>query len=196
MISVEKAEGASERLASRVTDKLTRAGLLTSSIAARSLRLDLDQKLSSVWDTGHIRVGELWGYYCRYPYLTRLRDRSVLDDGVLSVLSDITWESEGFALADGFDEASGKYTGLVLPSGDARSGQITDATLLVTPAVAARQVKEEDKATLEVSTSQESEVDPAERGVTTPIPAQVHNVRFFGVYRGGPRALWTRSHTL
>jgi hypothetical protein len=186
VITVEKAEGANERLAPRVTDKLTRAGLLTSSVAARSLRLDLDQKLGAVWDTGHIRVGDLWGYYCRYPYLTRLRDRSVLDDGVLSVLSDITWESEGFALADGFDEASGKYPGLVLPSGDGRFGQITDATLLVAPAVAVRQMKEEAESTPEVSPSQDTDIDPAKPGVKTPVPAQVHNVRFFGVYKVDP----------
>ena len=186
VMTVEKAEGANERLAQRVTDKLTRAGLLTSSIAARSLRLDLDQKLRSVWETGHIRVGELWGYYCRYPYLTRLRDRAVLDDGVLSVLSDITWESEGFALADSFDDSSGTYAGLVLPSGDGRFGQITDATLVVAPAVAARQVSEAATTTDDPQADTANQQESPRRGAAPADVSRVRNVRFFGVYNVDP----------
>ncbi|NLT56869.1 MAG: AAA family ATPase, partial [Actinomycetales bacterium] len=139
VMTVEKADGATDRLAERVTDKLTRSGLLATVVAARTIRLDLDQKLPEVWGRGHLSVGELWGYYRRYPYLTRLRDRSVFEDAVSSVLATITWELDGFALATGFDQAVGRYQGLTLPGGDARFGQITDSTLLVTPAVARAQ---------------------------------------------------------
>ena len=138
-ISVEKADGASGHLSDRVTDKLNREGLLAGSVAARAIRLDLEQKLPSVWQRGHVAVGELWGYYCRYPYLTRLRDRRVLDEGVASALDLITFEMDGFALAAGFDEATGRYAGLVLPGGNAHFGQVTDATLLVRPDLAIAQ---------------------------------------------------------
>ena len=61
-------------------------------VAPSAIRLDLNQRLRAVWDRGHISVGELWGYYCKYPYLTRLRDRSVLVDGVSAVLSSLAWQ--------------------------------------------------------------------------------------------------------
>ena len=138
-LTVERADGAAPWLAERVSDRLGRAGLLTTSLAARTLRLELDQHLRSVWERGHVSVGELWGYYSRYPYLTRVRDRSVLVDAVESTLGILLWQVEGFALADSYDGATGRYSGLVVPGGDARFGQITDSTLLVAPAVALAQ---------------------------------------------------------
>jgi len=195
VMAVEKAEGANARLAERVTDKLIRSGLLASSVAARSIRLDMDQRLSSVWDRGHVSVGELWGYYCKYPYLTRMRDRSVLVDGVLSTLTSLMWDLEGFALADSYDEASGRYVGLVLPSGDARFGQITDGSLLVAPSVAKAQTVpasapgEETGEGTDVSRGGlggSAFVDGAglERGVV--VPDKAHNIRYFGVFRVDP----------
>ena len=71
LIAVEKAEGSNDRLAERVTERLTRAGLLASSVNARTIWLDLDQKLSKVWSGGHISAGELWSYSAQHPYLTR-----------------------------------------------------------------------------------------------------------------------------
>ncbi|HBX79994.1 MAG TPA: hypothetical protein DEH05_02530 [Propionibacteriaceae bacterium] len=138
-LTVERADGAATWLAERVSDRLGRAGLLTTSLAARTVRLELDQHLRSVWERGHVSVGELWGYYSRYPYLTRVRDRSVLVDAVESTLGILLWQVEGFALADSYDSTNGRYSGLVIPSGDARFGQITDSTLLVSPAVALAQ---------------------------------------------------------
>jgi predicted AAA+ superfamily ATPase len=187
-ITVEKADG-SGRLAARVTDRLVRSGLLAESVAPATIRLDLNQSLRSVWDRGHISAGELWGYYCRYPYLTRLRDRSVLVRGLDAALSSLLWQSEAFALAEGFDEESGRYRGLVLPEGDARFGQIQDSTLLVAPAVAMKQVEEDlgrarpdgrDDETREGDAPSGSEgASPSSADET---PVRPHNTRFFGVY--------------
>lgn len=190
-IIVEKADGANDRLAERVTDKLTRAGLLTSSIAARSIRLELDQKLVAVWGKGHVTVGELWGYYCRYPYLTRLRDRTVLDDGVISALTSFAWEQEAYALAGGYDEATGRYGGLTLPGGDARFGQITDATLLVAPDVAQRQITEtvpDSPADVPGGIGQSDGGGTSDGAPvrTLPAPAKPVNTRYFGVYKLDP----------
>jgi hypothetical protein len=195
VMGVEKAEGANARLAERVTDKLTRSGLLASTVAARAIRLEMDQRLRSVWDRGHVSVGELWGYYCKYPYLTRMRDRSVLVDGVLSTLTSLMWELEGFALADSFDEATGRYVGLVLPSGDARFGQITDATLLVAPSVGKAQTVPEtppgeeagqgtDLSGGALGGSSFAHGSGAKPGVA--VPEKAHNTRYFGVFRVDP----------
>lgn len=140
---VLKAEGAQPRLAERVTVKLRQGGLLATSYGARNIRMDLDGPLQSVWSRGHVSVGDLWSYYRKYPYLTRLRDRSVLDDAVRSVLNEISWEVEGFALAEGFDEAKARHVGLAIPHESSGFGQITDATLLVLPGLARKQQEEE-----------------------------------------------------
>jgi len=137
--SVEKADGQEQHLAARTSARLTRAGLLTDVSAPRTVRLDLDTKLTRSWDSGHVSVGTLWGFYAQYPYLTRMKNREVLVTAVREVVSQFTWESEGFALADSFDASTGRYTGLVIPGAGAVAGGITDATLLVKPEVALAQ---------------------------------------------------------
>ncbi len=62
--------------------------------------------------------------------MPRLRDRQVLNAGLTG--PQLLWEQEGFALADGYDEATGKYRGARPP--DRRlTVTITDATLIVRP---------------------------------------------------------------
>lgn len=194
VMSVEKAEGANARLAERVTERLVRLGLLTVSVAPAAIRLDLNRQLRSVWGRGYISVGELWGYYCKYPYLTRLRDRSVLVEGVGAVLSSVTWQLEGFALAGSFDEAAGRYVGLLLPGGDARLPQITDATLLVAPGPASTQAQA-DAASSEREGGSDDDGHGGGSGESTnptpgpgpePEPEPTKNVRFFGVYEVDP----------
>jgi predicted AAA+ superfamily ATPase len=199
VIAVEKADGATERLADRVTEKLTRAGLLASVIAARTIRLDLDQRLAAVWSRGHISVGELWAYYCRYPYLTRVRDRAVFEDGVRSTLTSFTWELDGFALAETYDGTSGRYDGLALPGPDAHFGQVTDATLLVAPAAAQAQAAATSASRGDVAAADPAgpEVVPAgaaggaaaarveQAGWPGEVP-RPPNTRFFGVYQVDP----------
>jgi hypothetical protein len=138
-LEVVKAEGAQDKLAERVSAKLRQTGMIATGYAPRSIRLELDGPLKSVWATGHIRVADLWAYYCKYPYLMRLRDRNVLDDAVAHVLNELTWEREGFALANSYDPDTGTYTGLTLPSPSARPDMITDNTLLVAPQTAKAQ---------------------------------------------------------
>ena len=195
-LSTLKVEGSDTRLAARVTDKLTRSGQLSLQVAPRSIRLDLDQKLASVWRQGHVALGELWAYYCRYPYMLRLRNRAVLNDGVKEALSSLAWELEAFALADGYDEASSRYTGLVCPGGDAQFGQLTDATLLVAPEAARKQA--DDDAAGRGGTTSDGESQPGsgstaggsdgsgaghdEGGSVERHP----NVRFHGVFQADP----------
>lgn len=131
-------EGGSDRLAERAGEKLHQSDLLRTVHGARMIRLDLDRHLASVWQHGHIGVGDLWAYYCRYPYLPRLKDRTVLDDGIRGVEAEATWEAQAFALAAGFDKSNGRYLGLVIPRQDP-IGQITDQTLLVRPDLALAQ---------------------------------------------------------
>lgn len=116
----------------QVGDRLKRQGMLYVQQAPAVLYQRIKDALGQEWDRdGHIGVGRLWELHTKYPYMNRLRDRSVLDQGVEDVLTHITWETDGFALATGHDPATGRYLGLVLPCRGVSFGQITDSTLLV-----------------------------------------------------------------
>jgi predicted AAA+ superfamily ATPase len=134
----QRADGSRDRLAERASDKLRQSDLLRTVHGARSIRYDLDNRLPSVWQHGHIKVGDLWDYYCRHPYLPRLCDRAVLDNGILGVTNELTWDAEAFAVATGYDEQAGKFLGLAIPHQDPM-GQVTDQTLLVRPDLALAQ---------------------------------------------------------
>jgi predicted AAA+ superfamily ATPase len=187
-----RAEGGYDRLADRVTVKLRQGGLLATAYGARNVRMDLDGPLQSVWSRGHVSVADLWSYYRRYPYLTRLRDRTVLEDAVRSVLNEITWEVEGFALAEGFDESAGRYQGLTIPH-EGTFGQFTDATLLVLPSLARQQQTAERASELgdddRVSGEMHATLPPlvaSAQGQVVATPSPPTNVRFFGVMRLNP----------
>ena len=111
-----KADTNKDRLAERASDRLKNADMLRVVQGPQNIRLNLDQHLSSVWSrSGHIAVGKLWEYYCQYPYLPRLAERSVLERGILAVFDQAIWDQDGFAVASGYDEPSGQYTGLADP---------------------------------------------------------------------------------
>jgi Protein of unknown function (DUF499) len=140
-----KAEGGGEDLAERTAKRLIDKSELVLRRASTAIRLDLETTLQAVWERdGHISLGTLWEYYTTYPYLARLRDRSVLEDGVLSTLdAQIDWEGQGFALADAWDGQN--YTGLILPTDSVTPHATVDSLLLVEPGRATQQREREPK---------------------------------------------------
>lgn len=137
-ISVVRADGDDDRLGIRTGKKLVKEDVLRVQIAPATIRHDLDSKLHRVWNQGHIRVGDLWDYYTKYPYLPRLRDKSVLVRAIEEVAMDIAWTQTGFALADDYDSATGEFKGLNVPLEDGPA-VVTDDTYLVAPHVASAQ---------------------------------------------------------
>jgi hypothetical protein len=184
--SVEKADGAHDGMALKVTDRLARAGMLVTQIHPRNIRMELETKLKNVWQQGHISVGDLWAYYCRYPYLTRLRDRAVLTDGIRSVLVSLAAETDGFALAESFNDIENKYVGLTAPSGAAQFGQILDTTLLVEIGVANAQLDENKTGDV---TSHQPTDNPPDLGTPVDLPKESGELlksRYFGVVELDP----------
>ena len=182
--TVEKAEGQETSLAARVSEKLVRAGLFTDIASPRMIRMDLDSKLIKAWESGHLNVGQLWAFYCSYPYLTRMKNRKVLADAISESLSGMMFEEEGFALAEGFESSTGMYAGLVLPGGRSIFGAITDQTLVVKPEVAKAQIPAVITPPVEIpsgTTPESTSVTPAP-GVVEP----KSSTRFFGVYEVDP----------
>ncbi|MEV6346536.1 Swt1 family HEPN domain-containing protein [Actinoplanes sp. NPDC051851] len=132
VITPTKAEGQSTSLAERVSKRLGADGKLATQQAAAAISLWL-HRLPKLWENGHVKVGDLWRQYTTYPYMPRLRDRSVLVRGIAD--QPLVWQQEGFAIALSYD--GDHYDGLRLPPAD--FGQISDAVLLVKPDVAIAQ---------------------------------------------------------
>ena len=136
-ITATKAEGQSTWLAERVSKRLGADGALAIQQAAATISHWL-RRLPKLWETGHITVGDLWRQYTTYTYMPRLRDRSVLTNGITE--QPLVWQQEGFALALSHDGE--RYEGLKLPS-EGGFGQITDSMLLVKPEIALAQRQQE-----------------------------------------------------
>lgn len=192
-------------IATRASEKLRRSDDLATTYSAFGVRLELNTSLASVWADGHVSVGALWDLYSQYPYLHRLRDRRVLESALLSTLGSLVWEAEGFALAEGWDESSGRYVGLVLPGDVPEPAALSDSWLVVKPDVAKNQRATESVAAqgtdLHGSRKSEAEVDegggvsagtdapsgssPAQTG-TEARPAPPRPTRYFGSVRLDP----------
>lgn len=163
-----KVDGQSGSLADRVAKKLGSAGAYSAQHAARSIRLALDTKVPAAWASGHVSVGALWSLYAQYPYMPRLRNRDSLVDAIDN--QPLLWQGEGFAIADSYDQSSGRYLGLWLP-GETGRGGITDATLIVKPDIAEAQRASDASAAItpEPSREESATTGPSE-GTTRPEP--------------------------
>ncbi|MBI4617608.1 MAG: ATP-binding protein [Planctomycetes bacterium] len=138
-------------LAERASKKLRKDEALLTQMAGTRLRLELDR--IPLWEPplrNHVSVRQLAEEFARYIYLPRLRDPSVLTKAVEDGLGLLSWNDETFALADSFDERSGRYVGL-------RCGQAIavpdpqSTALLVKPSVAAAQSQADAASALESS---------------------------------------------
>ena len=188
VLKATKAEGQATSLAERVSRRLGNDGALSTQQAAAAIRHVLNGPVKALWASGHVAVGDLWKVYTAYAYMPRLRDRSVLNAGLLS--APLLWEQDGFALAEGFDDADGRYRGLVLPS-DQSTIAITDVTLIVKPEAATAQREAETADVHDPAPDDGSPAPPAfvphpeQPGVYVPVPAPGKK-RFFGTKELSP----------
>lgn len=128
-----------DALAARASKKLRNDGQMVAQFTATFLRQALDT--IPLWRGNHVAVKQLVEDFARYPYLQRLRDGDVLLSAMREGVSSVTWRTDTFAFAEGFDEANSRYLGL-------RGGQIlsfgSDAVgLLVKSGVADAQLEAE-----------------------------------------------------
>ncbi|MDT0300612.1 Swt1 family HEPN domain-containing protein [Streptomonospora wellingtoniae] len=139
IVSATKVEGQTPSLADRVSKRLGNDGALNTQQAAAAIRLALN-RVPKLWEQGHVRVGDLWKVYASYAYMPRLRDQTVLNTGLVE--QPLLWETDGFALAQGYDEAEQRYQGLVLPEGGGNIAShvtVNNDLLIVRPEVAEAQ---------------------------------------------------------
>jgi hypothetical protein len=133
-----------EALAVRASKKLKNDELLVTTLAGTRLRMEMERV--PLWRGDHVIIKQLVEDFCRYVYLPRLADASVLVQAVREGLALLTWDKDSFAYADSYDDAAGRYRGL-------RCGEVVNISenslsgLLVKPDVAAKQRESEAKST-------------------------------------------------
>jgi predicted AAA+ superfamily ATPase len=181
LIRETKVEGQSESLAERVSRRLGNDGDLSSRQAAATIRLAIG-KVPQIWKDAHVSLGALWGLYRQYPYMPRLRNRRVLDEGIVDM--PLIWQTDAFALANGYDESAGRYIGLWTPEDKGAAPAATDSLLIVRPDIAAKQRNAELHAahgkpspTSEEEAAKHFESDPEDPSVLY----RKFKTRFFGV---------------
>ena len=129
-----------DALAVRASKKLRSEELLVTTLAGTRLRMDLDGV--PLWRGDHVSVAQLADDFARYTYLPRLKNPGVLCGAVEDGVGLLLWAQESFALADSYDEALHRYRGL-RASQNVSVGEGNVTSLVVNPAVAARQFQAE-----------------------------------------------------
>ncbi|MCC6750891.1 MAG: DUF499 domain-containing protein [Deltaproteobacteria bacterium] len=125
-----------DTLARRTAVKLRQEGLLMPELGGEPLRMALDRYLWTEEAKHHVSVAQLAEWLPRYLYLPRVRNRDTLEGAIRSGVGQFDIQAT-FAFATGFDEAEGRYLGLLIGGSPPRN--IESAALLVKPAVALRQ---------------------------------------------------------
>ena len=130
---------ASGPLAERATRRLRGEELVVAELGPTVLRLHLDG--IPLWRGSHVSVRQLVEDFGQYLYLPRLTSGEVLARAVEAGVGLMTWEHDGFAFADDFDEDARRYRGM-------RSMQDVRVTaestgLVVESAVARKQIDAE-----------------------------------------------------
>jgi hypothetical protein len=125
-------------LAVRVAKKLRSEEALISQYSGARLRMDLDRV--PLWRGNNVGVKQLWSDYSQYLYLPRLRDSEVLLDAIRHGVSLLDWDPDTFAYASAFDEATGRYKGLV--AGEHAAVVLDTESVLVKPETAHEQMEE------------------------------------------------------
>jgi predicted AAA+ superfamily ATPase len=129
----------------RASRKLVEDELLIPRYSGARLRRDLDGGAEAVplWRGDHVGVRQIWQDYAVNLFLPRLRDAEVLRRAVCEGVGGLTWELDGFAYAAAFDEASGRYRGLIAGPNHPCDPLVDGSSVLVRPEVATRQLEAE-----------------------------------------------------
>jgi hypothetical protein len=99
-----------EPLAQRTADKLRKEELLVRALSPVRLRMELDRV--PLWRGNHVSVRQLVEDWSRYVYLPRVKDADVIVAAIREGVAVITWDKDGFAFAEGYDEKAGRYQAL------------------------------------------------------------------------------------
>lgn len=139
----KRLSGGKGSLAERASEKCIQEDLLAVQLGARPIR---DKLNAFLWrDRPHVQVRELVEWCRKYLYLPRISSDQVILDALVSGQAALSGEST-FHLADGLDEATGRYSGL-RPQQRSSSQLPTLNSLVVKDEVALAQLEAERRET-------------------------------------------------
>ncbi len=173
-------------LAERAAKRLRNDELLVMQLGGAILRMHMDAV--PLWRGENVSVRQLVEDFATYPYLPRLAGPAVLAGAVEAGLASFTWETDGFALADGYDEAAQRYLGLQ-PGAKTVSVLPESAALLVKPKVSRAQLDAEVPAASHPPAAKADgggEADPALPTATPPSEDERTLRRFHGTVQLNP----------
>ena len=133
-------------LAERPFRKLTNEQHLYKEMGGTNLRLTMDTHPYLWRDQDHVTLKQLIEDFARYTYLPRLRDKQVLINALQDATGKLNRQEEGLAYAEAFDEAKGRYRGLL--AGAHGSVYESNAAVVIKPEVAAEQFQRDYEAQL------------------------------------------------
>ena len=154
-----------DALAERASKKLKSDELLVVNFAASRLRMEMDRV--PLWRGNHVSIRQIVEDFACYPYLPRLQTMTVLLNAVRAGLALLTWERDGFAYAEDYDEFATRYRGL--RSGAQVSITADDLGLLVRPEVARQQIDKETAPPVPVGPDTGDGASPGP-GPVSPVP--------------------------
>jgi hypothetical protein len=126
-----------DALATRAVKKLKNEELLVVQSGGTRLRHELDR--IPLWRGDHVSIKQLAEDLARYLYLPRFRDEDVLLAAIRDGIEQLTWLSETFAYAEGWDDAHHRYKGL--KAGQSTRVLIDAQSVLVKSSVAVAQME-------------------------------------------------------
>ncbi len=129
----------SDSLAVRATRKLKSDELLITTLGSTILRKHMDDV--PLWRGDHVGVRQLADDFASYLYLPRLAGPEVLAHAMRDGVALLTWGSDSFAYAEGFDEATARYEGL--QGGRQLRFELDGSGMLVRASVASAQLARE-----------------------------------------------------
>jgi hypothetical protein len=130
-----------EGLAVRASRKMIAEEDLFLTMGGSRLRLEIDRVPLWRADGHHVGVKQLVEDFAQYTYLPRVRDGSVITAALEDGVDTLSWEIDGFAYADGWDEVKKRYRGL--KAGRTVRISINDDALIVMPEAARAQMDAE-----------------------------------------------------
>jgi hypothetical protein len=135
--STEIRQQGTDSLAVRAAKKLKNEELLMVQLGGTRLRHELDRV--PLWRGDHVGIKQLAEDMGRYLYLPRLRDEDVLLAAIREGLGSLSWSSETFAYAEGWDETRRRYKGL--KAGQSMRVLVDGQSLLVKAEAASAQMQ-------------------------------------------------------
>jgi hypothetical protein len=169
---------AQDGVLSRASKKLVSDEALLPEIGPERLNRELEKY---IWNgKPHLHVKDLWEYLNRYTYLPRLKNREAV---IKVVQASVAGMLPGpFAYAERWDEAAGKYHGLVIDRSQDALVVIDADSVIVGPDVAE---KHRPAATLTGSTPTPPVPRPDDPP-NPPVPPEAHPTRFVGTVMISP----------